>query len=463
MSQTTARSTAIKNIVLLSLLFYSASSTGHSIDMKDGKVGMPTPTLSMPVSGNADSTTKSAIAPGTITITGKQTQGLNNLSRDPSGALNTLGKIFDKKSVQEKQELAQVFSEEANKLVGDIADREKDRIANKILNAKNDIEREQLKKEYARWVEGGTNKDLFHTMVGGLTAQLAGGDFLSGATGAGFNEILQKELKKIKDPALHQWASLLVGTVADKIVNGNGTGAVTALNGTKYNFLSHWQTEERDDAIANEDWDKVAYWDLIDKAQDQIANGMGINSNSIDWDDSNNAGLLNTISIQAQELEADPDFKNSFITNLQTVDLSTLIEAGSIGTVVVMAGVIVYNLNGNWVKLPPIFNGGLKALNTINIYNFTIKSKHLDVINNGTVEMPIIMDDIGPYRYNALLKFENVVHVEVNRRKPWGPGINIISLDIDSIEGALLKVEIVLSSGDEINIMASIMIYSTED
>jgi hypothetical protein len=82
---------------------------------------------------------------------------------------------------------------------------------------------------------------------------------------------------------------------------------------------------------------------------------------------------------------------------------------------------------------------------------------------NGTVEMPIIMDDIGPYRYNALLKFENVVHVEVNRRKPWGPGINIISLDIDSIEGDLLKVEIVLSSGDEINITASIMIYSTED
>ena len=87
---------------------YSASTTGHSIDMKDGKVGMPTPTLSMPVSGNADSTTNSAIAPGTITITGKQTQGLNNLSRDPSGALNTLGKIFDKKSVQEKQELASI-------------------------------------------------------------------------------------------------------------------------------------------------------------------------------------------------------------------------------------------------------------------------------------------------------------------------------------------------------------------
>lgn len=91
-----------------------------------------------------------------------------------------------------------------------------------------------------------------------MTAQLGGGEFLSGATGAGFNEILQKELKKIEDPALHQWASLLVGTVVNKILNGDGTGAITALNGTKYNFLSHWQSNQRDEAIANEDWEKVA-------------------------------------------------------------------------------------------------------------------------------------------------------------------------------------------------------------
>ncbi|HAK74513.1 MAG TPA: hypothetical protein DCP36_14935 [Sporomusaceae bacterium] len=81
--------------------------------------------------------------------------------------------------------------------------------------------------------------------------------------------------------------------------------------------------------------------------------------------------------------------------------------------------------------------------------------------DNGTVEMPIIMDDKG--RYNAFLKFENVVYVEINRREPWGPGINVISLDIEEVEGDLLKVNIVLSSGDEINITAPIMIYSTDD
>lgn len=322
---------------------YSASSTGISYSSKDGFA----PTPGMPVNGDASSTTKSAISPGAITITGNQTQDLSKLSRDPSGSLNALGKIFDKKSVQEKQELAQVFSEEANKLVGDIADREKDRIANKIVNAKDDMEREQLKKEYALWVEGGTNKDLFHALVGGLTAQLGGGDFLSGAKGAGFNEILQRELKNIKDPALHQWASLLVGTVADKILNGDGTGAFTALNGTKYNFLSHWQTGQRDDAIANEDWENVAYWDRIDKAQNQVCNAMGINPNSINWEDPNNSGLLQTISIQAQNLAADPAFQRSFVENLPTVDFSVAKYAAA---TVIMAGVIVVLIDGNWVK-----------------------------------------------------------------------------------------------------------------
>ncbi|WP_126305879.1 hypothetical protein [Methylomusa anaerophila] len=354
--------------------------------MKDGKLGMPTPTPGMPVSGDADSTTKSAISPGTITITGNQTQDLSKLSRDPSGSLNALGKIFDKKSVQEKQELAQVFSEEANKLVGDIADREKDRIANKIVNAKSDEEREALKKEYALWVEGGTNKDLFHALVGGLTAQLGGGNFLSGATGAGFNEILQGELKKIKDPALHQWASLLVGTAADKILGGDGTGAFTALNGTKYNFLSHWQTGQRDDAIANEDWDKVAYWDLIDKAQDQVCNGMGINPNSINWEDPKNSELLQKVSVQAQELAADPAFQTSFIEKLPIVDSSVVKYAAA---TVVMAGAIVVLIDGVWVKYASaasgsgaLFTGGVNALNKINIVDFTIKSKHLDIFNN---------------------------------------------------------------------------------
>lgn len=96
-------------------------------------------------------------------------------------------------------------------------------------------------------------------------------------------------------------------------------------------------------------------------------------------------------------------------------------------------------------------------IQNINFHDAEI-SKIISDYYNGTVELPIIMDDKG--RYNALLKFENVVHVEVNRREPWGPGINIISLDTYDAEGDYFKVTIILNSGDEVNIITSQMIYS---
>lgn len=70
---------------------------------------------------------------------------------------------------------------------------------------------------------------------------------------------------------------------------------------------------------------------------------MGINPNFINWEDPNNSGLLQTISIQAQQLEVDPDFKNSWLVNKPSVDFSTLITAGVVGTDVVVSGIILYN------------------------------------------------------------------------------------------------------------------------
>ena len=65
----------------------------------------------MPVNGNSSSTTKSAIADGTVEIRSNPNQDISGLSRDTNKALNELGKIFDKKTVQEKQELANLFGE----------------------------------------------------------------------------------------------------------------------------------------------------------------------------------------------------------------------------------------------------------------------------------------------------------------------------------------------------------------
>jgi len=62
-------------------------------------------------------------------------------------------------------------------------------------------------------------------------AKLGGGSFASGATGAGVTQLVMNELKNIKDPAVLQWASAIVGAVAAKIVGGDtNTGASVAVS-----------------------------------------------------------------------------------------------------------------------------------------------------------------------------------------------------------------------------------------
>jgi filamentous hemagglutinin len=253
---------------------YSASSVGVNLDTRKGaekKDAGLTPNIGVKVSGDSDSTTKSAIAPGTITITGNQTQDLSNLSRDTNNSLNTLGKIFDKKTVQEKQELAKVFGEEAYKFVGELsakkqvqgviakeladnydkkADeaRKKDDLENATLNENLAQKYRGIEHDLASWNEGGANKIALHGLVGGIMSQMGGSNFTSGAVGAGVNEAIQKELSKIKDPGLHQIASGVVGATASKMVGGNAqSGASTAISGTKNNILG----EEYVNAVKN--------------------------------------------------------------------------------------------------------------------------------------------------------------------------------------------------------------------
>ena len=76
----------------------------------------------MPVKGNASSRTTSAVAEGTIDIRENPTQDISALSRNTENALNELGRIFDKKKIEEQQELAAVFGEEAFRLVHKMKD-----------------------------------------------------------------------------------------------------------------------------------------------------------------------------------------------------------------------------------------------------------------------------------------------------------------------------------------------------
>ena len=71
------------------------------------------------VKGKADSTTKSAVADGTITTTDKehQKQDVSTLNRDTKNALNQLEDIFDKAQMEEKQELVGILEKYGNQAI----------------------------------------------------------------------------------------------------------------------------------------------------------------------------------------------------------------------------------------------------------------------------------------------------------------------------------------------------------
>lgn len=78
----------------------------------------------------------------------------------------------------------------------------------------------------------------------------------------------------------------------------------------------------------------------------------------------------------------------------------------------------------------------IREIKNINFHDAEI-SKIICDYDNGTVEMPIIMDDT--HQYAALLKFENILHLEVNRKEPWGMGINIFEVNVDDADGDYFK------------------------
>ena len=96
------------------------------------------------------------------------------LSRDTENALNELGRIFDKKKIEEQQELAAVFGEEAFRLAHNMKD------------------------------DGSGRKIIVHAAIAGLMSRITGAGFTSGAVGAALNEALIKALDgtayKVNEP-----------------------------------------------------------------------------------------------------------------------------------------------------------------------------------------------------------------------------------------------------------------------
>ena len=268
---------------------YSTSTIGVSLSADSKSKGIAgtgmsgIPIVGVSSSDKESSTTLAAISPATIEIRSNKDQDISTLSRDPDKANQTLAKIFDKKKVEEQQELAKIFGEEAFKLVGDIAKaftKPYEQAQNKLINAKLDAEIAKAKGDeaaqakantemaaamdemkanqaaYDTWKDGSALMTGLHAAVGGIQAKWGGGNAFSGAMGAGLNEAtipiadnVFAGMSKDDQNALRQWTSVVIGGAAAKLTGGNSsevmTGAATALDGEKYNRQLHQREVDR--------------------------------------------------------------------------------------------------------------------------------------------------------------------------------------------------------------------------
>ena len=239
---------------------YKAGGMGvsYSPNNKSSKLNQRglTPNLTPTVKDNADSTTKSAVAEGTIHITNKekQKQDIASLNRDTKNSLNQLQEIFDKTKVEEKQELVGMLEKYGNQAIHTYA-------------------------ESKGWKDGSTEKMLLHGAFGALMGDMAGGSAATGALSGGVNEYVMGYLTKKKGedwvqehPDTVQWISAGVGATIGASAKDMATGANVALDASKWNYLGfgidttpllkRTLKSKTGQALSEEEWNKI-HFDLI--------------------------------------------------------------------------------------------------------------------------------------------------------------------------------------------------------
>ena len=123
------------------------------------------------------------------------------------------------------------------------------------------------------WQEGSAEKNALHALVGGIMSELTNSGFLAGASGAMINEMIQDKLSDMfKDnPAMHQWASALIGGVVAQVAADNAQmGAATASSGTKNNYLTHEQQKKYEEELAAIDKDDTLTPEQKAKAKEKV-------------------------------------------------------------------------------------------------------------------------------------------------------------------------------------------------
>ena len=245
---------------------YKASGMGVSYAPNDKSSELNqrglTPNLTPTVKDKADSTTKSAVAEGTIHITNKekQKQDIASLNRDTKNSLNQLQEIFDKTKVEEKQELVGMLEKYGNQAIHTYA-------------------------ESKGWKDGSTEKILLHGAFGALMGDMAGGSAASGALSGGVNEYVMGYLTKTKGkewvqkhPDTVQWLSAGVGAAIGNLSKDVLTSTMVSLNAAKWNYLGFDLTTEpllkrtlkKDDGqtLTDQEWHQLsnALMDIADQA-----------------------------------------------------------------------------------------------------------------------------------------------------------------------------------------------------
>ena len=119
---------------------------------------------------------------------------------------------------------------------------------------------------WKNYLDGSLEKTLLHSVVGGASAELMGGDFASGAAAAGFNELLSPytdiDTKKAgmsqeRADAIEQAISGFIGGVAAGAVGGEdqaNIGSTIAQSATQFNRQLH----EKEIKFIEENSDKFA-------------------------------------------------------------------------------------------------------------------------------------------------------------------------------------------------------------
>ena len=174
------------------------------------------PNLGVGSKGKASSTTQSAISDGILTVDGKQID-TKTINTNTENTLHQLDKIFDKKKIEERQELARLFAKNAY---------------------------EQLHNWQPTTKEGKIAKAFAHGVIGEWAARMAGNGPGSGFKATMTNEMLIEKIKQIadNDPALAQWLSATVGGVVNKVsgdpVNAGAGGLIIDRDGNLYGTIA---------------------------------------------------------------------------------------------------------------------------------------------------------------------------------------------------------------------------------